>query len=62
MITALLISNVCLILISKGVPTWLDMVLSIAYGISTLTAFIIWHETKIKIKALLKEKGGADNG
>ena len=58
MITALLISNVCLILILKGVPTWLDTVLSITYGISTLAAFIIWHETKIKIKALLKEKGG----
>lgn len=62
MIVALLISNVCLILILKGVPTWLETVLGITYGISTSTAFIIWNETKIKIKTLLKEKAVRGDG
>ena len=61
MIAALIISNICLMLMVKGVPTWLSVVLSIVYSVSNVVALILWEETKDKIKTLenkTKRKGG----
>lgn len=61
MIRALIISNICLILILKGVPTWLWSILSIGYVGCNTVALILWEETKDKIKRLenkMKMKGG----
>lgn len=49
MIKALIISNICLILILKGVPTWLWAILSMSYVVSNVVALILWEETTDKI-------------
>ena len=61
MIAALIISNICLIFMAKGVPTWVSVVLSIVYSVSNCVALILWEETKRKIKTIennTKRKGG----
>lgn len=52
MIGALIIQIFCYILILKGVPSWLDAILSCVSVISAVTALIIWEETKSRIQAL----------
>ena len=61
MIGALIINNFCLILLVKGVPTWMQFVLSVTSAISSCAALIAWEETKSEILALedkIKKKDG----
>ena len=60
MILALIIGNMCFALMLKGVPTWLEIVLSATHSICNVVALIMWAETKSKIKALFRTKGGAE--
>lgn len=63
MAAALIIGNVCLILLLKGVPQWLSVVLSFGYSVSNVVAILVWVDTKDRIKALenkVKKKGGAE--
>ena len=52
MLLALFICNFCYILLVKGVPAWLSVILSIISGVSFIIAAIIWEHTKIKIANL----------
>jgi hypothetical protein len=52
MIGALIISDFCLIVLTKGVPTWLSIIVSFIYVICNVTALILWEETKSKINIL----------
>ena len=61
MIGALIISNFCLILMIKGVSTWIAVVLSFVYVICNCVALILWEETKDRIRVIenkLIKKGG----
>lgn len=61
MIGALIISNSCLVLIAKGVPAWLYLVLSTAYLVCNVVALTLWEQTNEKIKILenkIKKNGG----
>ena len=60
MIIALIISDMCFALLLKGVPTWFEIVLIATHAICNIVALIMWEETKSKIKALWKMKGGAE--
>ena len=60
MILALLISNFCLVILAKGVPTWLETILGFLYGASSFIALLLWDETKRKINTVPKEKGSVE--
>ena len=52
MVVSLLISTCCLVIMSKGVPDWVETILSITYGICNMCAFLSWTFTKEEIKKL----------
>ena len=62
MITALILNTLCYVLMVQGVPTWLEVVLSIVSAICPVVALIVWNETKDKIRSLERQiekmKGG----
>lgn len=64
MIAALILHTLCYVFMVKGVPTWLEVVLSIVSAICTAVALIVWNETKDKIRSLERQieklKGGAE--
>lgn len=56
MIAALLLHTLCYAFMVKGVPTWLELVLSLVGAICTVVALILWEETKDKIRSLEKSR------
>jgi hypothetical protein len=60
MIAALILHTLCYVFMVKGVPNWLELVLSIVSAICTVVALILWEETKDRIKVLENKtkKGG----
>ena len=62
MIGTLIISNICFVLLLKDVPTWLAVVLGVAYAICTGVSLILWEETKDKIKRIENHIKNKRNG
>ena len=52
MISFIVISQACLVLLIKGVPTWIAILLSICYGICNCVSLVLWEETKDRIKRI----------
>ena len=62
MIAALILHTLCYVFMVKGVPAWLELVLSIVSVICTGVALIIWEETKDKIRSLERQIGKMKGG
>lgn len=61
MMVALAIANCCIVLLLKGVPLWLEKLLSVVYIGSMLFASVTWAIFKEKIEVLenkIEKKGG----
>ena len=58
MIAAIIISNACFILMSKGVPDWLYYILWFAYAICNIVAMSLWESMKERVNKLAKRSEG----
>lgn len=54
MIIALVLYNICFVLLLKGVPHWLEIVLCIVSPMLSLAAALIWEFAKSKIELIEK--------
>lgn len=61
MMVALAIAQCCIVLLLKGVPLWLENLLTVVYIGSMLFASVMWVAVKEKIEVLeskIEKKGG----